>query len=578
MTIFAEANDIAATEQDLEMIATEQAERHITRNVAAMGALLISGALAGGGCATFVAPTHTHMGGAEASVRLQFSRHIEVNPGGEAILSFKSPRHYGPFGAKFTIDSFGVGLQDGTQAPDADLVGQYAQTFSDPRQDIGSITSALELQGAMGGVAGASAVLLGLAGARSLSVIRSKRRPELAEALSSDLIRGHRKRTRTWTAALAVTGLAATCGTQYIQNNEPLVASSVFDGSALSGSQLTGALAPTINKYAPEVRDNLVATNKLYDGVANNLSKAYKEALADGRIIPNKDNVTLLSVSDRHCNVGMNRVIKRAAKESGADLILDGGDDAFSGSYSFESACVTTFMDSLKGYTVVGVPGNHDSAETVAAAVKAGMIVLKDPNGQQVTVKVKDIVLSIVGAPDPRTSRYGQGMEPSDPVDQARVLDDEASNIQKVVQGQLADGKKVDIVMAHDTSVINKLLASDEGIKFGLAGHTHVASGPTSLFGTVGAYTLTEGSTGGAPSDGENDDKGLTVTGPLRNQATMTLTYWSKTQDAPVGYNRITIDTDGTVTIGDYISLTDPASANNQQLLDWVQMLNEPIK
>ena len=76
--------------------------------------------------------------------------------------------------------------------------------------------------------------------------------------------------------------------------------------------------------------------------------------------------------------------------------------------FGFESACTRNLADKAKGadVTAVFVGGNHDSPLTMADESKQGIKTLTGP-------VVSTHGLRFIGLPDPRTSRYGQGIVPA---------------------------------------------------------------------------------------------------------------------------------------------------------------------
>ena len=89
-----------------------------------------------------------------------------------------------------------------------------------------------------------------------------------------------------------------------------------------------------------------------------------------------EDLVTLLVVSDLHCNTGMAPLIRTAVERSGASVVLNAGDTTMNGT-AVESFCVDSFASAVpKGVTMVVADGNHDSVETSAQERANGQTVL----------------------------------------------------------------------------------------------------------------------------------------------------------------------------------------------------------
>ncbi|MEK8226345.1 metallophosphoesterase [Oerskovia sp. M15] len=86
--------------------------------------------------------------------------------------------------------------------------------------------------------------------------------------------------------------------------------------------------------------------------------------------------VTMLLISDLHCNIGMAPLIRTAIERSGATLVLNAGDTTMNGT-AVENFCVDAYMSALpKGTTMVVADGNHDSTETSARERSRGAKVL----------------------------------------------------------------------------------------------------------------------------------------------------------------------------------------------------------
>jgi hypothetical protein len=84
-----------------------------------------------------------------------------------------------------------------------------------------------------------------------------------------------------------------------------------------------------------------------------------------------------------------------------------------------------------------------------------------------------------------------------------------------------------------------------------LGGHLHVQSGPTEWTGENGAvgYSYTTGTTGGAAY-------AIAVGAAIRRPAGISLVTYR--DGRPVGVQPVTLDTNGSFTVGDYVEL-DPS-------------------
>ena len=237
------------------------------------------------------------------------------------------------------------------------------------------------------------------------------------------------------------------------------------------------------------------------------------------------DIVTMLLVSDLHCNIGMATVIERAASLSGANLIVNGGDTTINGS-TVEKFCVTAFAKAAPaGVKWVSVTGNHDSVATAKDMSDAGMIVLDDA-----PVDVSGV--RFLGAPDPNETRIGVGT-------QAIGTKTIAETGSELTEKACLDKKGVDVLLVHTPYVGTEVLGSG-CVPAQFSGHLHRRVGPDS----VGAgIRYTSSTTAGAA---ENE---LTV-GPLKGVAEMTILRFDRATRTILDFQLVTINPEGKAAVG----------------------------
>ena len=558
------ASDVSAHEEPVEFARSDQFvhARDIGGTVLRVLGAGAGLAVAGAAAATFLFPTQAHIGGAEASINLQFGTSTSIDPGGSALLSLETPLHLGPISAHVTIDKFGFGLTPGSN--DA-VIQQYAQSFSDQRQDISNVEHALELQ-AVAGAGAAEALAIGLV--LSTALIKrqiNKHSPTFESQLTEPSMALYHRRVQLLFAGLGIAGIAGAATAQYVNHNEAIKPSAVFAGTFLEGSELSGLSAPLLMNYGPKLIDGIEASDHYYDQLNNNFQAVFKAQFKN--IKPAEGQFNVLTISDRHCNFGMNRFIRSVAHDYGVVLILDAGDDA-AGATDLESPCVTTLTDSIKSIPIVESPGNHDPKTKAGDAIKTRMIVLE--GGKPVTVHVAGTDLRIVGAADPRTSSFGQGIQPPTKIDQAAVLSIEADTVKESACDAAAHGEPASIVVAHDPKVVKRVLQAGCGVTFGLSGHTHIKTKPEAVTSTGTSYALTEGSTGGA---GVNKN-GITIAGPLLAKAEMSVITFDTATKVPIGYYTITANPDQTIELSEFIPFAVPPTHS----VPPVQILTLPAK
>ncbi|MDQ2624750.1 MAG: metallophosphoesterase, partial [Actinomycetota bacterium] len=135
-------------------------------------------------------------------------------------------------------------------------------------------------------------------------------------------------------------------------------ASAIFDGTPLEGARLTGRLAGIVDTYGGLALDAYRDNEAFYAGAEESLRAAWaareEQATEWARLLDLSERVsplqrvmlgdpdslvTMLVVSDLHCNVGMAPVVAAAVELSGAEVVLEGGDTTVNGTV-VERYCV----------------------------------------------------------------------------------------------------------------------------------------------------------------------------------------------------------------------------------------------
>lgn len=516
--------------------------RRTGRRVARVLLVLLAAVLcaaAGAVLATMSLPTRTQVGGARASVTLNLSNHITVDPGSRTLLSYRRPSPLRWVGIHAVVESFGVGFtpQHGLTL-DPELAAHYAQFFGNPRQDQANIRAGILHRAEAGAATGALLVIALAVGLPRAHRRRVARHPEVQHAL--EVLRHRYGRPVAVVAALAVAGLAAAIAPGVVRGEtvritpDPVLADSPF-----AGGQVDGALAGPVELAAQAVTGRITESNHYYNRLRTQVAAAL--AADQAALATPRGDRDVLVVSDLHCNYGMYRVIGEVARQLRLRLVLDAGDNAFSGSFAFEASCNTLLAQALpRGTDIVLAPGNHDSPLTDRAAAKAGFTVLA---GAPVTVSG----LRILGAPDPRTSRYGQGLQPADGRAQQTLLGVQAYQLATAACQARAAGSPVDVSLVHDPQVAASIAGSGCGVGLSVAGHTHRLRPLAPLDAKdPAAQVLTEGSSGGA---GIAQEGQLTVVGPLLDVATMSVLRYDRDNHL-IGSYDLQVHPDATVDIG----------------------------
>lgn len=260
-----------------------------------------------------------------------------------------------------------------------------------------------------------------------------------------------------------------------------------------------------------------------------------------------EDLVTLLVVSDLHCNTGMTPLIRTAAERSGATIVLNAGDTTMNGT-AVESFCVDSFASAVPdGATMVVADGNHDSVETSAQERANGQTVL---DGKVVEVDG----VRILGDRDPLETRLGLGSQPP----REETPEEYAARLTEVACAEQEDGDPIDLLLIHTPRMGNEAL--DSGcVPNQVSGHMHTRSGPER---TGGGVRYVSGSTAGAVKDQ------LRI-GPLKGTAEMTVLRFDPERRRIVDWQLVQIGTDESAKVWPRIAWPTPSG---------VPVVEEPVE
>ena len=252
---------------------------------------------------------------------------------------------------------------------------------------------------------------------------------------------------------------------------------------------------------------------------------------------PADDETVALLVSDRHDNVGMDKVARAIADAGGASVLLDAGDDTSTGSsweaFSLESLALA-FEDYGDRYAIAG---NHDNGDFVGTYLDdLGFTHLQGeavdgPSG-----------IRLLGVDDPRSSGLGTWRDTA-----GWSFGEHSAQLADLVCAHEADGDRINTLLVHDANSGREALARG-CVDLVLGGHIHAQLGPTRIVGTNGApgYTYTNGTTGGAAY-------ALAIGSKLRRDAQVTLVTYR--DGRPVGIQPVTVRTVGDFVVGGYSEL-----------------------
>jgi hypothetical protein len=506
--------------------------RNIARVVSVAMGIAVLGALVGFVIAVLT-PARVEIAGSPTRVWLEVGRNYDqVSLSG--ILTGRRQTTRSIFGeplgvrAVLSLDTSELTTPSGQFS--VNVLPAYIQAYSDPAQLVHDMRHALEVHLI-------AYALLGALGALALyglwQAYRTWRRNydqrNWSDPGVARLVREYRTPERALLkyAAVAVIVVVAICTVPSAQRvrqpSSTIVGDSIFDGTPLAGIQVEGVLRPAFVAVESYVQTYFERTNTYYDGLREKLD-AY---LADEpEQLPgvhgdnvDQDIVQLGFVTDRHCNIGMDRVIVDLLQHYDVHTLLSGGDDAFSGSFGFESACTRNLADKTNqaGIDDIFVGGNHDSPMTLGDELDQGITTL---NGSI----IEHDGLQFIGSPDPRTSRYGQGIVPSSREAQDALLAKQA----KAIAHTTCNATGSVIAVLHDPLAGREAMRSGCGhIALALDGHLHRQVGPLPVplpDGRTG-YQFVGASGGGAPGENVVDRSfasQLTV-GPLNHDAVVNI-------------------------------------------------------
>lgn len=519
------------------------------------------------------------LGPHEAEYAMRADGLVVVDLGPLGTLQIDSPLPLN-LGVRVTVEEIPADVQTLGQSETLEALGNdlaaYMQFFSGPEAAITEVASALVRDALLRLVSFMLvAVAVGLAG---YLVLGPARRRELADLLAP--------RTVSITAGCLIVVLVAATTTSADRPVEgPLAhtATAVFDGTPLEGARVTGRLSGIIDTYGGMLVTAYRDNEAYYDRVTENVTVAWHErealtAAQDARLPaalrsderlarrlvaepvestdaqettgapgddeapdgeataePDEDEsevVTMLVISDLHCNTGMTPVIHRVAELAGADVVLNAGDTTMNGS-SVERFCVTSFARATPdGVPTIVSNGNHDSAVTAEQMSAAGMTMLEG--------EVIDVAgVRILGDHDPAETRVGVGT-----VVGLETADEMGARLAEVA---CADEDGVDLLLIHTPRVGDAAMASG-CVPTQVSGHLHTRIGPVAVERGV---RYVNGSTAGAAS-------GQLTVGPLHGTAQLTVLRFDVATRTMLDYRLVTVVPSGRAEVGAAVRFPRP--------------------
>jgi predicted phosphodiesterase len=273
-----------------------------------------------------------------------------------------------------------------------------------------------------------------------------------------------------------------------------------------------------------------------YDQSKTFYTTAAEEAATLDLRVPAYDETVVLLISDRHDNIGMDKVARAVGDAGGATVVVNAGDDTSVGR-TWEAFSLDSVTSAFEDYDRFAVAGNHDHGTFVRSYLgEHGWTMLEG------TTLLGPSGIRLLGVDDPRSSGLGNWRDETG-LSFAEVGDrlaDAACEAQDL-------GRRVATLVVHDANLGAATL--ERGCAdLVVGGHTHVQAGPTRIQGENGAtgYTYTTGTTGGAAY-------AIALGSKPRRPAGMSLITYR--EGRPVGVQAVTLQTTGVFEVGDFVSL-----------------------
>ncbi|GAA5135223.1 hypothetical protein GCM10023339_72900 [Alloalcanivorax gelatiniphagus] len=292
----------------------------------------------------------------------------------------------------------------------------------------------------------------------------------------------------------------------------------------------TGPVTTQSKRLVLSAVDTYDKSKEFYSAAAEGAAELDLRAAEDG------ETVALL-VSDRHDNIGMDRVARAIGEAAGATVVLDAGDDTSTGQ-PWEGFSLDSLQSAFDDWERFGVAGNHDHGPFVSTYLAdLGWTML---DGETVDAPWGGTLL---GVDDPRSSGLGSWREES-----GLSFTEVGDRLADAACAAAEDGEPVSTVLVHDANLGREALARG-CVDLVLGGHTHVQAGPTEVAGEDDStgYSWTNGTTGGAAY-------AIAIGSKPRRDADVSLVTYA--DGRPVGLQWVRLRTDGSWVVGDWEPIT----------------------
>lgn len=302
--------------------------------------------------------------------------------------------------------------------------------------------------------------------------------------------------------------------------------------AGLAGWQVQGGMfTDGTARLLESALDTYDRSNAFYDAVLERVDDVAGDLRA-----PEEGETVAVLVSDRHDNIGMDRVVRRLADAAGATAVVTAGDDTSTGE-PWEAFSLDSLDAAFDGYEHrLAIAGNHDHGDFVPGY-------LADRGWTHLDGEPVDLDgVRVTGVDDPRSSGLGTWRDETGlsfaEVEQA-IADDACARDD--------DGERVNLLVVHDANLGRETLRRGCA-DLVVAGHLHAQVGPDAVVGDNGevGYSYTNGTTGGAAY-------AIALGSKLRRDAQLTLLTFR--DGVPVGLQAVDVDTRGRITVQDPVEL-----------------------
>ncbi len=454
------------------------------------------------------------LAGHDAVVRPSWNGKVEIRTG--PVLPDVRVGSEQPIGVSVYLGKTDVSSTD-------ELIQRYAVIASNPDGQIAKV------EGAVRGMAVTAALRGGVLAAVPVGfwyLLGRRRRAEL----------GHRLRNPALAGSMALVVAAGVAVWEPWEGEEPSLEAGrrwvpvqEFIGAGVAVPDELEDIEVRGDVTTSESRRLLLSAIDTYERSKDFYRHAAEEAATLDLPDVAEDETVVALVSDRHDNIGMDRVARAIADRAGATAVFDAGDDTSTGQ-TWEAFSLDSVIEAFDGYDAYGVAGNHDHGDFVSTyladrgwTMLAGEIV-EGPAG-----------ITLLGVDDPRASGLGNWRNESG-LSFAEVG-------QRLADAACDADEPVATILVHDANLGREALARGCA-DLVVGGHLHLRQGPEAVVGADGevGYTYTTGTTGGAAY-------AIAIGSKPRRAADISLVTYR--DGRPVAIQSVTLQTNGSFVVSE---------------------------